>query len=38
MTKARLTHLALFAALAASLLGKLASPLGFDGFSDGSWQ
>jgi len=32
MMKARLTHLALFAALAASLLGKL----GF-GFSDGSW-
>jgi hypothetical protein len=34
MMKARLTHLALFAALAASLLGKL----GWLGFSDGAWQ
>jgi len=34
MMKARLTHLVLFAALAASLLGKL----GWSGFSDGSWQ
>ncbi|MDX6424034.1 MAG: hypothetical protein QOI67_1505 [Gaiellaceae bacterium] len=33
MMKARLTHLALFAALAASLLGKL----GFLGYADGAW-
>lgn len=33
MMKARLTHLALFAALAASLLGKLD----WLGYSDGSW-
>lgn len=36
MMKARLTHLALFAALAASLLGKLGC-VGWFGYSDGSW-
>lgn len=33
MMKARLTYLSIFAALAASFLGKL----GFLGFSDGAW-
>jgi hypothetical protein len=34
MMKARLTHLAIFAALAASFLGKMN---GWLGFGDGSW-
>jgi hypothetical protein len=33
MMKARLTHLALLAALAASFLGKL----GWSGYADGAW-
>jgi hypothetical protein len=33
MMKARLTNLVLFAALAASLLGKL----GWSGYADGAW-
>jgi len=33
MMKARLTHLVLFAALAASFLGKL----GWSGYADGAW-